>query len=462
MAPSQKLIQTWLIQAWTTGLEAGKAYRSGGDDPKPPEDWSDIIDQHDKFKPATLSHGTKLPFDESKCHARMFKNPGGFEVQCSRLYTNDGQCFCGIHQKQFINLPKGAEDIPFGRYNLERPQYTLNKAKDGESIQGDKLVWSDQKRKKKDSLMTTKKATAAKMRSDLKSWQVTHDGIKGKQLTRLYNEELAKREKAIEIDDQSLKLEIDTSAQTNNQKESPTLALDSPLQNDITDTRSESEPEPEPDQESETEPEPESDQESETEPEPESETEPEPEPESEEIEEYSVVTEHSRPDGSKYQVEVFTQDPDSYLTTHLESTDKVVQIEKVDEKEDTGEPSTVKEFKEFFKKNKDFIEDLGISIEGLRGRTNYETKYHEIVKAIDEHEKIVEADDSGDETEDMSDDDIEYVETTFEEIDYLEDENSDRVFNLQKQHVGDWDENGDILWKDKSFKISHDSQVQNL
>ena len=437
MAPSQKLIQTWLIQVWTTGFEAGKAYRSGDDEPKPPEDWSHIIDQPEKLKVTPLTHGSKLPFDPTKCHARMFKNPGGFEVQCTRVYTStDGQCLCGIHQKQYINLPTGAKDIPFGRYNQERPQYTLNNAKDGEPIQGDKLIWSDQKQKKSDCTMTKKKVTSAKMRTDLKSWQVTHDGIKGKELTLLYNKELAKREKAIALDSNTtLNLEIDSSSQQNNDKESPTLSPESPHYNDT--------PVSEDPVEGDTEPEPESEHES--------------EPEPDKIEEYSVITEHSRPDGSKYQVEIITPDPKT-----LETLEKVGRTEKVDGNDDNV-PSTVKEFKEFFKEKKDIIEDLGISIDGLRGKSMYTAKYHEILEAIKDHENF-DADDneSGDETEDMSDDEIDYVETTYEEIDYLEDENSDKVFNLQKQHVGDWDENGNIVWKNKSFQIEHNHKVKNL
>ena len=73
--------------------------------------------------------------------------------------------------------------------------------------------------------------------------------------------------------------------------------------------------------------------------------------------------------------------------------------------------------------------------------------------------------DDDDKTVDMSsdvEDAIEYVDTAYEEVDYLEDEDSDRVFNMRKQHVGDWDENGDIRWINDSFRIAHQNMVEAM
>jgi len=470
MAPSTKLIHSWLAQAWSAGAEAGKGAGRAGEELTVPEDWSDIIEQPEKLKGTTHSYQTKHEFDSTKCHARMFKNPGGFEVQCSRIFTDDeGQCLCGIHQKQFLKLPEGAKDIPFGRYNQERPQYTLNKAQDGESIPGDKLVWSDQKQLKKEASLTTKNATAAKMRTDLNSWQVTHDGIKGKQLTLLYNEELAKRDNAIDlekdIDDNTTlspqQSEEDSDSETNTGSDSeqeksspqavsdpeklstPEPALAEDLEIDDNNELVEPEPEPEPGSEPESEP-----GSPRSEPIPEQEPDPNLEPESKP---------DQKPESAKDAVN-FEDMP----APHPDGNAAKKEVEE--ECSDSTHPSNVKDIREFFKEKKEIIEALDISLDSLRGKTMYLAKYEEIVKAIEEHENQDEdGDEDGDETDSLSDDDeIDYVESTYEEIDYLEDENSDKVFNLQKQHVGDWDENGDIQWKDESFKIAHKSQVSQL
>jgi hypothetical protein len=113
-------------------------------------------------------------------------------------------------------------------------------------------------------------------------------------------------------------------------------------------------------------------------------------------------------------------------------------------------PATTAEFKKYF-------QDLGISVEGLRGKKAFKDKY-------DEYQKGKESSvDDGEETEDMSDDELEkdtssFVEVDYEGVEYLEDEETSNIYNASHQLVGKWNEDGDkILWSSDSFRVAHDT-----
>ena len=102
------------------------------------------------------------------------------------------------------------------------------------------------------------------------------------------------------------------------------------------------------------------------------------------------------------------------------------------------------------------FQELGISVEGLRGKKAFKDKYEAYLKEKE----------AGDETEDMSDeedelekDETNYVEVDFEGIEYLEDEDTSNIYNTSHVLVGKWNEDGDdIIWASESAKADHDSK----
>jgi hypothetical protein len=119
-----------------------------------------------------------LPFNPDKCEARIEKH--GFAIQCSRNPFNGG-CLCKTHQNTFDKLPEG-KDIPYGRYNKERPDFTLDK--------GNPIKWGEKKARGKS---TTKEEESSKpkmgeMRDFLSSRVPTEDfrHLKKKELFDLY------------------------------------------------------------------------------------------------------------------------------------------------------------------------------------------------------------------------------------------------------------------------------------
>ena len=61
----------------------------------------------------------KLPFDPSKCAARIYKD--GFSIQCTRLIFGSG-ILCKTHQK----MVDSGRELPFGKFNEERPDRDQN------------------------------------------------------------------------------------------------------------------------------------------------------------------------------------------------------------------------------------------------------------------------------------------------------------------------------------------------
>ena len=126
---------------------------------------------------SSLHELESLPFNTEKCEARIEKH--GFAIQCSRNPFNGG-CLCKTHQNTFDKLPEG-KDIPYGRYNKERPDFTLDK--------GNPIKWGEKKaRGKSTTKEETSKPKMGEMRDFLSSRVPTEDfrHLKKKELFDLY------------------------------------------------------------------------------------------------------------------------------------------------------------------------------------------------------------------------------------------------------------------------------------
>jgi len=126
---------------------------------------------------SSLPELESLPFNSEKCEARIEKH--GFAIQCSRNSFNGG-CLCKTHQNTFDKLPEG-KDIPYGRYNKERPDFTLDK--------GNPIKWGEKKaRGKSTTKEESSKPKMGEMRDFLSSRVPTEDfrHLKKKELFDLY------------------------------------------------------------------------------------------------------------------------------------------------------------------------------------------------------------------------------------------------------------------------------------
>ena len=120
----------------------------------------------------------KLPFNPSKCEARVEKH--GYAIQCTRSPFGGG-CLCKTHQNMLDKLPEG-KDIPYGRFNQPRPDITLDK--------GNPISWGPKKSRKKDSSKSDikPKLKVGEMRDYLSSRIPVEDfrGLKKKELTEIF------------------------------------------------------------------------------------------------------------------------------------------------------------------------------------------------------------------------------------------------------------------------------------
>ena len=116
---------------WRDGFEKGV----DGRDDLP--DFRSFFPQEKLKDSPSLEGLSHLPFSASQCEARVEKH--GFAIQCTRSPFGGG-CLCKTHQNMFDKLPDG-KDIPYGRYNKERPNNTLNN--------GDPIKWDGVERQKK-------------------------------------------------------------------------------------------------------------------------------------------------------------------------------------------------------------------------------------------------------------------------------------------------------------------------
>jgi len=343
-------------------------------------------------KKLSPSEAQVAEYNPCKCGARMFRE--GFGVQCSRKPFGDGQ-LCKTHQKVIDEQPSEF-DLPFGWFNKERPNQHLDQKQHGKPI-----AWSDTKKVSKNS--TKKRATAKEMREQLTEMGISIDGLKGKALTLKYNDVMDSRN-------------IDKNPRTSEEQhhETPSTPQDT---HTLT--------------------------------------------EQEEVEIKTTVEIVKNQNGSETEIHrqeliPLISDKESEEGSDPESEDpaagtglnQIHDSKHESPKKDSG-PSTTAEFKKLF-------QELGISVEGLRGKKAFKDKYEAYLKEKE----------AGDETEDMSDeedelekDETNYVEVDFEGIEYLEDEDTSNIYNTSHVLVGKWNEDGDdIIWASESAKADHDSK----
>ncbi len=392
--------------AWRDGFSKGV---DGRDElPK----WSDLDPREvkDKVDPESAS---QLPFNPGKCCARKFV--AGYGVQCT-FCPLDGGVLCTRHQKKYDGLAEGL-DLPFGRYNGERPTHDISKP---ESEREKPHAWADTKpaRSKRGTSSSSGKmgvkrpgCTAKSMRDELTAMGVSIDGLKGKELTIRYNEVMD--EKSSESGNDSDEVEEKLVEQVVEQ------VVDQIV--DQIEEKVEEQVDENVDQQIE-------------------------EQVAENIEEQSQ--ENPTPENNSVEDEV------------MEVEDPIPENHIVEEnvEEDDGKgtglkpdyPLTISGFKKLFS-------ELDIPTEGLKGKPAYMKRYDEYLE---------EKKGDGDETEDMSDDDLEEDTSNYSEIDhdgveYLEDEDSGKIYNLNHQHVGAWNEDcSEIIWANDAARIDHESKCE--
>ena len=418
---TQKIVNEWLEAAWRNGFSAGV----DGNDNIP--DFADLYpgDKSLIKKKLSFEQSSQLPYDATRCNARMFK--AGWGVQCTRC-PGEGSDLCKIHAKKFDSLTEGL-DLPFGRFNGTRPNESLDKPK------GNKIAWADQKTLKSEKGSPPKKRVLAKeMRGQLTDLGVSIDGLKGKELTARYNEVMSQntQENPIQGSPQST-----TSSEENHNTESDTILstntedsdsqtteilphlsprdLDSPNQSLLT-------------------------------PDPPS-IHHDPQENTNDLQTGEQInTDTTTPQDTP----VNTETSDTHLSSPHPEEPASTEVDDGAGCALTSEkPSTVSEYKEFFAEN-------GISTDGIRGRREFKQKYLEYISLKNESSDDSDSDDSSD--EELNEDKISFVETTFEDVTYLEDEDSDNIYNTRGEIVGSWDENCEqIIWKNESFQIFHES-----
>lgn len=159
---------------------------AGGDDDYPdfPSFFSNVQTLPTKSKKEEPSYEEleKLPFNRGKCEARVEKY--GYAIQCTR--NPKGGCLCGLHQNMLDDLPEGATDLRYGRFNQPRPEKDFYK---GEIIKWDGATRKTKKtRKTNDTSGAKPKLKVGEMRDYLTSRIPVDDfrGLKKPELTELY------------------------------------------------------------------------------------------------------------------------------------------------------------------------------------------------------------------------------------------------------------------------------------
>ena len=387
---TQKMLNVWLEAVWRDGYTKG----GSGEDSLPDFMALDPRGPGDGKK-LSAKEAESSEYDPCKCAARMFRE--GCGVQCTRK-PFEGGLLCKTHQNKLDG--QGSQfDLPFGWFNKERPTHHLDEKDHGKSI-----AWSDTKKTRSES---KKRAPAKEMREKLTELGISIDGLKGKALTLKYNEVMDAKDS-------------DTGSDTgsDSSENSSEIPSETPSAPQETHTVHEQEQEQEQVQD-----------------------------EEKKDEEFKI----------EESVEIVVNSNGSETEIHRQ---ELVPVDKKDESESddpaagTGlpkksdsTPTTTAEFKKY-------LQDLGISTEGLRGKKAFKDKY-------DEYHKSKESFDE--ETEDMSDDELEtdtsnFTEIDYEGVEYLEDEDTGLLYNSAHQAVGKWNDGGDeIIWSSDTFRIAHET-----
>ena len=404
MAPklTQVIVDQWLEAAWRDG------YAKGVDGLDDLPNFADLCPKKESQSDSPEFLST-LPFDPTKCEARILKE--GYGVQCTRGPLSEG-CLCKVHQKKFDSLGEGL-DIPFGRYNQERPLLSLDKQQ--------KVNWADLKQEKKGN-QSSKKSKVAEP-SWLRGWDIglskphlrdflsqsiPNENYKGKSksdLLELYNEEMERPlvNGATLIQAIWWGYHTRKSLQSEETTESPIDVMES----DLVDAQSQQ------------------------------------------------VAEFVADAAEQDELVISQVDEQSVETTPIETPEPVLSDQSEEEigemlddgagtglKPNTGEhPKGVSGYKKLFK-------ELGINAEGLNGIRSYKSKYDEYLE--------------GEETEDLSDEDLDEDNSKFdtidyEGVDYLEDNDSGEIYNTKHVIVGSWNEDcDDIIWISDEFRQQHE------
>ena len=401
---TQKMLNVWLEAAWRDGFTKGV-------------DGEDSIPDFMSLDPRGPDDGKKLSAKEAesseyntcKCAARMFRE--GCGVQCTRK-TFEGGLLCKTHQNKLDG--QGSEfDLPFGWFNKERPTHHLDEKDHGKSI-----AWSDTKKIRSES---KKRVPAKEMREQLTEMGISIDALKGKALTLKYNEVMDSN---------------DSDTGSDSSEDSAEIPSETPSSPQATHTVQEQA--------------------------------------QEQDQEQGQVQDEGKDEEFKIEesVEIVVNSNGSETEIHrheLVPVDKVeekVDEEKVDDEDPESSdpaagtglvksgssdiPSTTAEFKKL-------LGELGISVEGLRGKKAFQDKYEEYQKSKDSSV------DDGEDTEDMSDDELDkdtsnFVEVDYDGVEYLEDEETSNLYNAAHQLIGKWNEDGDeVIWSSESYRLAHET-----
>jgi hypothetical protein len=372
-----------------------------------------------------------LPFNPEKCEARMEKH--GFAVQCTRNPFADG-CLCKTHQNSFDKLGpdamKGGKDIPYGRFNQDRPDETCDK---GNTIKWDgleRLAKKSQSKNKTSPNQNQPKLKVGPMR-DYLSTRIPNTAfkeLKKKELTELYLSEKEKENNSSsdEVNTspigspklQGLQELQETEVIQELQELQETEVIQELQETEVTAVTAEL-------------------QETEVTAEPmETEVTAEPSPSQRKKEQITLAN------GESLAIDLGPVESvvDSVVESVVESgPEPVLSLEPV-------QPETLLEYKELFK-------SLNIDFEGLKGRPAFKQAYDEHLKEEKEKTEPLSEDD-----DDLQEDVSSFDETDFEGVSYLEDEETGKIYNPKHQHVGKWNENvDDIIWVSEDFKNTHET-----
>ena len=380
---TQEFVDSWLELAWRDGHRKGL----DGDDTLPI--FKDLLP---KEVPSDSACQSQLPFNPSKCEARILKD--GYGVQCSRSPLDSG-CLCKTHQDKFDSLADGL-DIPFGRYNKERPTHSLDRP-DG----GNKIAWYDTKQERGPRSSKTPNMKVGELR-DYLSTRIPNENFKGMKKAEL--KELYEKEKAKEL-------------QSDSDEEKPAEKVEKPVEEKPEEKHEEKVENP-------VEEKPEEKHEEEV--------------EKSQIDSTNAIDEAKRNCGDR-----------------LEKLEEKEQSD-ISEKVSSGEgtlvdtiPRTKQEYVKLFEK-------LGIDSDGLSGVRDYKQRYEEYLKEKEEETEDMSDEDVGD---DLQEDKSSFQKIDFEGVEYLEDEDTADLYNTAYKKVGKWnDDCDDIIWVSPEFKEEHENK----
>ena len=338
----------------------------------------------------------KLPFNPSKCEARIEKF--GFAIQCS-CSISQGNPLCKTHQNILDRLPPG-KDIPYGRFNKPRPDFTLD--------QGNPIKWGPKKvRSKNKDNNTQPKPKMGEMRDYLSSRIPASDyrTLKKKELTELF-------------------FKVKEKENTSSDEEEQSSSLDNSLKTNENSQQQPEQPEQQPQQ-------------------PEQQSRGQTEQQREEITE-------------EQQTEQQTEEQREEITEEQQTEQQTEQPE--DDGKGTGlnlepvKPKTITEFKSLFN-------ELGIDYSELKGKRAYAQAYENFLREKEEEKTKPMSDEEDEDDEDeLKEDNHSYDEISWDGVDYLEDEDTGFIFNLEGKKVAKWNEDADdFIWLSEEAKTIHEN-----